>query len=317
MVYNMGNWKQYLLTKREQFPKNIEDNIKREDIYYLIRNRLLNLVLNRFVWENLPDGIPSWFIEDTYLYQGIVCAWKDEIMDKHLISPVVLKGNMTPYGILEDRHIICPNGMTADRGMEDSVIGFDTYNNFPSYNTINTYAKMLTQIMVIYLKNIDMQKKSIAILGTQDTILSTQNLVKEISEGVEYIPIKDTFDLRSIQPLNLNVGYCAGDLRVQFKELWIECLNQFGIEGYTTAKKEREVTGETEGNLGFVEISRRAFYNPRNQFLEEVKEMFPAFKDTTLHFNSNLDTSLNLAFFTDFGENVSRETLEGGEEENG
>lgn len=319
MVFNMGNWKQFLLDKKEQFPKVPLDNIDRNQIYYTLRNRILNIVLNRFVWEKLPDDIPGWFVEDTFLYQGIACTWKDDVVNKHLISPVVLQGKMDPYGVLQDRHIMCPNGVTANRTKDNSVIGWDTYNNFASYHTINTYAEILTRIMVIYLKNIDMQKKSIAILGSQDTILSTKNLIKEISEGVEYIPLRDTYDLKSIQPLNLNVGYCAGDLRVQFKEIWIECLNQFGVEGYTSNKREREVTGEAQGNIGFVEISRASFYNARKDFLEKTKEMFPAFADTEVHFNSNLNTDLNIAFMADFGDNisdsqfnVSRETLNGG-----
>lgn len=315
MTYNMGNWQQFLLSKKEQFPKVPKDNVDRENLFYLIRNKILNIVLNRFVWENLPDDIPGWFIEDTFLYQGIVCAWKDDILGTHAISPVVLEGGMNIYGVLQNRHIICPNGVNANRTHSDSVIGWDTYNNFPTYHTINTYAEILTRIMVIYLKNIDMQKKSIAILGSNDTQLSTQNIIKDITDGVEFIPLRDTYDLKSIQPINLNVGYCAGDLRIQFKEIWIECLNQFGVEGYTTNKKEREVSGETEGNLGVVEISRAAYFNPRKDFLSELKMMFPAFENTTVRFNSNLDTTLNLAFLTDFGENVSQKLGLAGDED--
>lgn len=298
----MGNWQQFMLSKKEQFPRNLSFAPPSEDeIYRMLFFRSLNLILNRFIWDYLPDDIPPWFVESTFLYQGSVCVWHDSIVDKHIISPVVLEGGMDVYGLLENRHIICPNGVNAYRTKDDSVVIWDTYNNFPSYPTIQTYCKILTRIASIYLKNIDMQRKSIAVIGTQDELLTTRNLIKEITDGVEYIPIKRGFDLNDIKPLNLSVGYCAADLRLQFKENWNDLLNTYGIESYSSDKKERLISAEGEGGIGAVEIARNSFLNPRVQGLEKTKEMFPKFKDTTVRFNSMLDTRLNIPFLKEIG----------------
>lgn len=303
MLFQNGNWQQFLISKKDQFNTIPADcNITEDEIYLMFRNRILNIILNRFVWENLPDEIPSWFVENTLLYQGIAAVWQDDILDKHFISPVVLEGHMDIYGLLTTRHIQCPNGINAIRSKKDSVIIFDTYNNFPTLQSIYTYAKLLTRITLIYLKNIDLQKRSIGILSNQDTLLSTKNVVKELSEGVEYLVLKDTFDLSNIKPIDIKIPYIASDLRIQIKELWIECLNSFGIEGYTTNKKEREVSGETEGNLGFVEIARNAYLNPRKNALEEMKKMFPIFEETEVKFNSKLNTELNIPFLKESGD---------------
>lgn len=301
MVIHNGNYRQFMVPKKMQFPDTPSFNVLDEEIYSLYRNRILNIVLNRFIWEKLPDDIPSWFIEDTLLYQGIGVFYHEDFVDKYCFSPVVLEGGMDIYGQLVQRHIMAPNGYNTYRFKNDSVIIYDTYNNFPTYQNISLYAKLLTRMTIIYLKNLDMQRKSFAVIGTQDTELSVKNLVKEITEGIEYISMKNNFDVNSIKPLNFNVPYIGAELYTQIKSIWVECLNSYGIEGYTTNKKEREVTGETEGSLGYVEIARNSFLNARTQALQEVKAMFPAFKDTTVRFNSLLDTKLNLPFLENAG----------------
>lgn len=273
------------------------NNLSEGDIFIIIRDQIFNVVLNRFRWQNLPDNIPEWYIENTLVSTGLGLFFNEDILDVKCYAQCVLEGNMNIYGIPTKRRVVTPNGYSAIKNRVDSVLVFDSYNSFPTYNTINYYASIISRILINGLRNMDQQKFSVCVLGTRDEQLTVKNLIKDLDNGVSYIPIKNTFDIKNIQVLDTKVPYIANDLMYQVQNMWNQCLNQFGVEAYSSTKRERENMSESQGNIGYTEICRNTFLVPRKNAIEECKKMWgESYQDSDVIFNSNIDTKLNLAF---------------------
>ena len=292
-----GVWNRFMLSKKEQFPKIDFDNITKPEIFFILEQEMLNLLPNRILWETLPDNVPTWFIEQTLLFNGMGVFYKDEVMNEICFSPCVLQGDMNIYGLLSQRRVITPNATETNLILteENSVLVFDNYMFIPIYNNIIYRIKILTEIMYAYLQNIGLQKNSIILLMNQNTKLSMDNLALQIMEGGKIIKMNDNFNPDSIKPVDLQVEFKADKLRIQYQEVKNELLNSLGIEAYSSNKRERETSAEGQGNLGFVEMCRNSIINPREQSLEQCKKLWPdKFSDSEVKFNTHLKTIINM-----------------------
>ena len=111
--------------------------------FYL--NRLMELSISMFDWQNLPDSIDSRFLETILFVNGSIVFFKDEDLKEDeleggengtlLALPVAMNGGFDLYNIPIRRRAYATNGYQRDLTNQNSVI---VYNNMIRTNSTET-----------------------------------------------------------------------------------------------------------------------------------------------------------------------------------
>lgn len=269
-------------------------------------NRLTELALNVFEWENLPPTVDERFLELSLLEKGYCLYFDDEIVG-NLALTCTIGGMLDVYRIPIQRKAFAANGYNADRTTENSVLIFNNYLHTPTILTIELFAKRLYEIERTIDVNVKAQKTPVAILSSEQQRLTMQNLYMQYDGNEPFIFGDTNMDLEGIKALQTAAPYVAGNLELLKHQIWNEALTFLGIENSNGDKKERMIADEVGGNYGNVEAQRNVMLNSRKQAIEKINRMFGT--NINVKFRSNLATMVN-------AENVSRETSTESKEEN-
>ena len=259
-------------------------------------NRLMELALNVFEWENLPPSVDERFLELT-LYEMGYCLYFDDEIIGNLALTCTIGGQLDVYRIPVLRRAYAVNGYNKMCSAKDSVLIFNNYLHTPTQLTIELFARRLYEIERAIDVNVKAQKTPTLILSSEQQRLTMQNL---------YIFGDKNMDIEGIKSLKTDAPFVADKLENLKHQIWNEALTFCGIENSNQDKKERLVSDEVGSNYGNIEAQRNVMLNARKQACKKINTMFRTNID--VHFRSNLATMVNV-------DNVSRETLEESEVE--
>lgn len=268
-------------------------------------NRLMELALNVFEWENLPPSVDERFLELTLYEMGYCLYFNDEIIG-NLALTCTIGGQLDVYRIPVLRRAYAVNGYNKMCSTKDSVLIFNNYLHTPTQLTIELFARRLYEIERAIDVNVKAQKTPTLILSSEQQRLTMQNLYMQYDGNEPFIFGDKNMDIESIKSLKTDAPFVADKLEILKHQIWNEALTFCGIENSNQDKKERLVSDEVGGNYGNIEAQRNVMLNVRKQACKKINAMFGTNID--VHFRSNLATLVNVA-------NVSRETLEESEVE--
>lgn len=268
-------------------------------------NRLMELALNVFEWENLPPSVDERFLELTLYEMGYCLYFNDEIIG-NLALTCTIGGKLDVYRIPVLRRAYAVNGYNKLCTTKDSVLIFNNYLHTPTQLTIELFARRLYEIERAIDVNVKAQKTPTLILSSEQQRLTMMNLYMQYDGNEPFIFGDKNMDIEGIKSLKTDAPFVADKLENLKHQIWNEALTFCGIENSNQDKKERLVSDEVGSNYGNVEAQRNVMLNARKQAVEKINAMFGTNID--VHFRSNLQTMVNI-------ENVSRETLEESEGE--
>lgn len=282
------------LKKRWQ---SAELNNKTYSDYY---NRLMELALNVFEWENLPPSVDERFIELTLYEMGYCLYFNDEIIG-NLALTCTIGGQLDVYRIPLLRRAYAVNGYNKMCSAKDSVLIFNNYLHTPTQSTIELFARRLYEIERAIDINVKAQKTPTLILSSEQQRLTMKNLYMQYDGNEPFIFGDKNLDIDGIKSLKTDAPFVADKLETLKHQVWNEALTFCGIENSNQDKKERLVSDEVGSNYGNIEAQRNVMLNARKQAVKKINSMFGTNID--VHFRSNLATMVN-------ADNVSRETLD-------
>lgn len=282
--------------------QSAELNNKTYTDYY---NRLMELALNVFEWENLPPSVDERFLELTLYEMGYCLYFNDEIIG-NLALTCTIGGKLDVYRIPVLRRAYAVNGYNKMCSTKDSVLIFNNYLHTPTQLTIDLFARRLYEIERAIDVNVKAQKTPTLILSSEQQRLTMQNLYMQYDGNEPFIFGDKNMDIEGIKSLKTDAPFVADKLENLKHQIWNEALTFCGIENSNQDKKERLVSDEVGSNYGNIEAQRNVMLNARKQAVKKINAMFGTNID--VHFRSNLATMVNV-------DNVSRETLEEGEVE--
>lgn len=268
-------------------------------------NRLMELALNVFEWENLPPSVDERFLELTLYEMGYCLYFNDEIIG-NLALTCTIGGRLDVYRIPVLRRAYAVNGYNKMCSTKDSVLIFNNYLHTPTQLTIELFARRLYEIERAIDVNVKAQKTPTLILSSEQQRLTMKNLYMQYDGNEPFIFGDKNMDIEGIKSLKTDAPFVADKLENLKHQIWNEALTFCGIENSNQDKKERLVSDEVGCNYGNVEAQRNVMLNARKQAVKKINTMFGTNID--VHFRSNLQTMVNI-------ENVSRETLEESEGE--
>ena len=250
----------------------INDNIERETVrltkYYQM------LALNRYKWENLPNGIESRYIEQM-LFDNGECTMFDHPDLGLCVLRSSSRENLNIYGE--------PTKLSLTGFNEHRTVMIDEcvriMNNdlaLPTLPDIVYYARRMAEIDDIIMQNLRQQRVPYLFATNENNQYSIKSLYDRMYQGEPAIFIDG--DMLKGEPENIMVlptqaPYLVDQLQTQKQEMERELLTFLGINN-TLEKKERLLVDETNSNNQFIKMASDIGFKQRQLACEQMNQMF-------------------------------------------
>ena len=250
----------------------INDNIERETVrltkYYQM------LALNRYKWENLPNGIESRYIEQM-LFDNGECA----LFDHPDLGLCVLRSssreNLNIYG---EPTKLSLSGFNEHRTvmMDECVRIMNNDLALPTLPDIVYYARPMAEIDDIIMQNLRQQRVPYLFATNENNQYSIKSLYDRMYQGEPAIFVDKEMlkgEPENIMVLPTQAPYLVDQLQMQKQEMERELLTFLGINN-TLEKKERLLVDETNSNNQFIKMASDIGFKQRQLACEQMNEMF-------------------------------------------
>ena len=247
--------------------------LQNQRTYLQYVNRLTELSISMFDWQNLPDTIDARFLELALFNDGMAVFFKDEVMG-YLGLQVMIGGALDVYRIPITRTAFAQNGYQMKLDQSNSVIIFNNMLHTNSILDVQEMSKRLYEIQRTIDVNVIQQKTPKIITCTENQRLVMKNLYAQYVGNEPFIFGDKNLDLSGIKTFDTTSPYVADKLYDLKTQYWNEALTYLGISNVNTVKKERMITDEVQRNLGGTIASRYSRLFMRQQACEQINKMF-------------------------------------------
>ena len=250
----------------------INDAIERETIR--LTNHYQMMALNRYKWENLPNGIESRYIEQM-LYDNGECAMFDHPDLGLCVLRSSSRENLNIYG---EPTKLTVTGFNEHRTvmMDECVRILNNDLGLPTHTDILYYARRMAEIDDIIMQNLRQQRVPYLFATNENNQFSIKSLYDRMYQGEPAIFIDG--DMLKGEPENIMVlptqaPYLVDQLQLQKQEMERELLTFLGINN-TLEKKERLLVDETNSNNQYIKMASDLGFKQRQLACEQINKMF-------------------------------------------
>ena len=250
----------------------VNDNIEREAVRLTKHYQMV--ALNRYRWENLPNGIESRYIEEM-LYDNGECAMFDHPDLGLCVLRSSSRENLNIYG---EPTKLSLTGFNEHRTimMDECVRIMNNDLALPTLPNIVYYARRMAEIDDIIMQNLRQQRVPYLFATDENNAFSMKSLYDRIYQGEPAIFIDK--EMLKGEPENIMViptvaPYLVDKLQIQKQEMERELLTFLGINN-TLEKKERLIVDETNSNNQFIKMASDIGFKQRQLACEQINEMF-------------------------------------------
>ncbi len=236
-------------------------------------NRLTELSVSMFDWQNVPDTVDVRFLELTLFGKGQAVFFKDEVLG-YLCLPCATSGFWNVYNIPTKRRAYASNAYNKDLDESDSVIIFNNMLHTPSRLDVQMFSRRLEEFDRIIDVNVRAQKTPVLIKCSENERLSMKQLYEQYDGNQPFIFGESELRNNALQVLKTDAPYNADAIYQLKTQYWNEALTYLGISNTNVNKKERLISDEVTRNLGGVIASRYSRLESRRTAAKQINEMF-------------------------------------------
>ena len=241
--------------------------------YLQYYNRLTELAISMFEWQNLPETVDQRFLEMCLFSDGMCVFFQDEVLG-YLSLQCMIGGKLNVYRIPMERRAYATNGYHRDLDGTNSVIIFNNYLHTNSMLDVEMFSKRLYNLDRAIDVNANAQKTPVLIQCDESQRLTMKNLYKQYEGNEPFIFGSKGLDANGIKVLQTGAPYVADKLYELKTQIWNEALTYLGISNINVVKKERMITDEVTRNQGGTVASRYSRLESRRQACKQINEMF-------------------------------------------
>lgn len=241
--------------------------------YLQYYNRLTELAISMFEWQNLPETVDQRFLEMCLFSDGMCVFFQDEVLG-YLSLQCMIGGKLNVYRIPMERRAYATNGYQRDLDETNSVIIFNNYLHTNSMLDVEMFSKRLYNLDRAIDVNANAQKTPVLIQCDESQRLTMKNLYKQYEGNEPFIFGSKGLDANGLKVLQTGAPYVADKLYELKTQLWNEALTYLGISNINIVKKERMITDEVTRNQGGVVASRYSRLESRRQACRQINDMF-------------------------------------------
>lgn len=241
--------------------------------YLQYYNRLTELAISMFEWQNLPETVDQRFLEMCLFGDGMCVFFQDEVLG-YLSLQCMIGGKLNVYRIPMERKAYATNGYQRELDGTNSVIIFNNYLHTNSMLDVEMYSKRLYNLDRAIDVNANAQKTPVLIQCDESQRLTMKNLYKQYEGNEPFIFGSKGLDANGLKVLQTGAPYVADKLYELKTQIWNEALTYLGISNINVVKKERMITDEVTRNQGGTVASRYSRLESRRQACKQINEMF-------------------------------------------
>lgn len=244
--------------------------------YDELLNDFKNLAVNRFTWENLPNGLTSEQLELLLITKGQLMFFQDDNLG-NLILPCFPTTHINPYGLATTYTVNAENGKYNESvEIENGVLLKNNPLATKDITTLEIYAKRIDDIEMTQDVNLFQQCIPKVLLADEDSKLTAKAIVEKIKKFKFVVFGKKSLatTISTSDVLDTSAPYLLDKLQQQKTELKNELLSLLGINTVNIMKKERVNTEEVNANNDYTQNNLDLMYDLRVKFCEEVKAKF-------------------------------------------
>ena len=241
--------------------------------YLQYYNRLTELAISMFEWQNLPETVDQRFLEMCLFCDGMCVFFQDEVLG-YLSLQCVIGGKLNVYRIPMERRAYATNGYQRELDGTNSVIIFNNYLHTNSMLDVEMFSKRLYNLDRAIDVNANAQKTPVLIQCDESQRLTMKNLYKQYEGNEPFIFGSKGLDANGLKVLQTGAPYVADKLYELKTQIWNEALTYLGISNINVVKKERMITDEVTRNQGGTVASRYSRLESRRQACKQINEMF-------------------------------------------
>ena len=236
-------------------------------------NRFLNLALNRFTWENLPNGITSRNIEKMLVEHGQVFFSKDKngifkCLPCHGVNGFDLYNEPIKYNVWGY------NGYSEILDVNEGVVIRNNATNSNDKDDLLLFAERINEIEQTMDINLNAQKTPYIILCDEHERLTFKNILKQVNEFKYAIFGSKKLSMKEQMILNTRADYLLDKLQTQKNEVINELLTFLGINNNNNIKKERMIVDEVNANNDFILVNLDHMYDERKIACDLINEKY-------------------------------------------
>lgn len=250
------------MSKKEEYSIN-----HTEQLY----NRYLNLAINRFTWNNLPEGITSRKIEEQLVRHGQVFFFKENGIN--ICLPAFGVGMFDIYNEPLKFNIIGNNfHKTKDR--EDGILIRNNATATNDHDDLMLFAERINEVEQTMDINLNAQKTPYIILCDEKERLTFKNILHQVQKFKYAIFGSKGLKMNSVDVLQTKADFLLSDLQDTKNALMNELLTFLGINNSNTDKKERLLVDEVNSNNDFILVNIEHMYDERKVACDAINKMF-------------------------------------------
>ena len=236
-------------------------------------NRLTELSISMFEWQNLPDTVDPRFLELTLFSDGQAVFFYDEDIG-YLALQNILGGKLNVYRVPVERRAYAVNGYQKVLSDKDSVIIYNNYLHSNSRLDVEMFARRLYNLDRAIDVNANAQKTPVLIQCDETQRLTMVNLYKKFDGNEPVIFGDKNLNPNNVKVLKTDAPYVADKLYQLKTQIWNEALTYLGISNINITKKERLITDEVTRNQGGTIASRYSRLEARREACRAINKMF-------------------------------------------
>jgi hypothetical protein len=245
-------------------------------------DRMKQICLSMFDWQNLPDSMNARFLEMCLYYQGQAALFYDN--DYGYINSMACDGGyINLYGLPTEvqcysyRFNQRRSLYTVDTGEEkdkECILVMNNYERVPTAATIQLFAYRLAEAQRTADVNIKAQRTPVLITTDQKQYFTLKKMYEEFDGNTPAIfGDKNLVSPDALKSLKTDAPYIADKIMDYKREIWNEFLTFCGISNLSE-KRERMISNEVDSNNELVNLNLQALLVPRKEACRQFNEKF-------------------------------------------
>ena len=252
----------------------IAEELKWADVYLYYLKTFIGISQIVFDYENMPDTVNIEYMERRLLYEGYCFFFKDPTLGYLSLGGAYY--GLDVYGWPLRFSARGQNGdyFNNDLNNKNCIMIYDNIERDPIIANLQQISSRLADIVISMQANIRKQKTPYIIFADDDSLISVQNILRDINANLPEVIAKKGFNKEDLSVWELTAPLIVKDLREEFTALFNEGLTYIGIPNVQMQKRERMISDEVNRSLGGVEANSYRRYQARLNAVEKINKMF-------------------------------------------
>lgn len=242
------------------------------DQYKEIENRIMNLAINRFSWEGLPEGLESRDIELMLIKHGQLFAFNHPVLGLTILpcfgtSDLNIYHKATKYNVFGNRY-----NKTFD--IDNGVLIRNNGLGSQEFTIISNFATRINNIEQTQDVNLFQQNIPYIIASEQKEQLTARTIIEQLKQFKLVLWVKKGLSLKASEVLNTEAPFLLDKLQAHKTNIMNELLTMLGINNTNNEKRERLVVDEVNANNDFILVNIDHMYDERKKSAEMINKKF-------------------------------------------